>query len=168
MAEEETEEAPKGGKGKLIIFGVVGLVLAGGGIFAGPMIQNMISPPAEPAADADNPAPAPPSSAAHYYPILPPLTSNFSDDVGRRRFIQVALEVRAPETRFIDAIKDHNAVIRNALLLEYSDLDYNEVITREGKEDLRQRTLEAIQFVLTERIGEPGIDDVYFTQFVIQ
>ena len=171
MAEaEENQEAPKG-KGKMMIFAVVGVVLLAGGIFAGPMIQNMMNPPAEEPAAAGGGGGEPDAdlaAKAHYYPILPPLTSNFADESGRRRFIQVGLEVRASELRFIDAVKEHNAVIRNELLLAYSDLDYTSVTSREGKEELREITLEAIQTVLSDRLGEPGVDDVYFTQFIIQ
>ena len=49
MAEEEnTEEAPpekSGGMMKMVLLGVVGLGLLATGIFAGPAIMNMISPP---------------------------------------------------------------------------------------------------------------------------
>ncbi|MEM8983219.1 MAG: flagellar basal body-associated FliL family protein [Pseudomonadota bacterium] len=172
MADEEaTAEEKSGGKNKMLMFGIIGVVLAAGGAVGGPMIMNMINPPAEEAtaaAEDDAPAAAEPGAPAHYYPILPPLTSNFADEQGRRRFIQVGLEVRASEQRFIDAVKEHNAVIRNALLLAYSELDYNEVITRDGKESLRQTTLDEIRDVMTTHVGEPGIEDVYFTQFVIQ
>ncbi|MEM1261501.1 MAG: flagellar basal body-associated FliL family protein [Pseudomonadota bacterium] len=171
MADEDAAtEEKSGGKNKMMLFGIIGVVVAAGGAFGGPMIMNMINPPAEEtvAATDEVPAASEPGAPAFYYPILPPLTSNFSDEQGRRRFIQVGLEVRTQEQRFIDAVKEHNAVIRNALLLAYSDLEYDVVITREGKEDLRQTTLDEIRDVMTANVGEPGIDDVYFTQFVIQ
>ncbi|MEL7537852.1 MAG: flagellar basal body-associated FliL family protein [Pseudomonadota bacterium] len=172
MAEAEaeaTEEAPKGGKGKLIIAAVGGLVLMGAGVFLGPMITGMISPPPEPevAEESDDAKPKP-GAPAFYYPILPPLTSNFPDQQGRRRFIQVGLEVRASEQSAIDAVKEHNAVIRNALLLAYSELDYDAVVTRDGKEALRQTSLEEVRRVLNEQTGKPGVDDIFFTQFIIQ
>lgn len=170
MADEDTpevEEPKKGGKGKMIIFGVIGLALVGGGMFAKPMIMNMINPP-EPTEEELASEPEVTKLATHYYPILPPLTTNFSDDAGRRRFMQVSLEVVALENSAIDAVKDHNAVIRNALLMAFSDVRYEDAITREGKEALRQLSLQEVQAVLESKIGEPGIEDIFFTAFVIQ
>jgi flagellar FliL protein len=40
--------------------------------------------------------------------------------------------------------------------------------TREGKEKLREETLEEVQKVLLEETGEPGVDNVFFTSFVMQ
>ncbi len=169
MAEEETEaeEAPaKSGKGKLIIMLVAAVVLGGGGFFGATMFMGGDEPVEEGAAEEE--AAAISNAKALYYPILPPLTTNFSDDVGRRRFMQVSLEVRASEQSAIDAVKDHNAVIRNALLMAYSDVNYESAITRDGKEALRVMSLEEVRRVLQEQTGEPGVDDIFFTQFVIQ
>ncbi len=168
MAEEneaQEEEQKKGGKGKLILFGGIGLVLVVGGVFAGPMIQNMLNPPAP--VDGEEPVEVI-TAKALYYPILPPLTTNFSDEAGRRRFMQVSLEVRARDHSVINAVKDHSAVIRNALLMAYSDVGYAVAITREGKEALRVLSLTEVQRVLTEETGEPGIDDIFFTSFIVQ
>ncbi len=166
-AESETPEAPaKGGKGKLIIFAVGGIVLLGAGIFLGPMVSNMINPPPPPEGEEEEVVVV--NAPAFYYPILPPITTNFSDDQGRRRFMQLSLEVRAPNSSAIDAVKEHNAVIRNALLMAYSDVDYDSAITREGKEALRAISLAEVQRVLAEQTGEDGIDDIFFTQFIIQ
>ncbi|MEM9657742.1 MAG: flagellar basal body-associated FliL family protein [Planctomycetota bacterium] len=171
MADEQTETegeevAAKGGKGKLIIMLVAAIALGGGGFFGATMFMGGDEPSEEAAAAEAEPEVT--GANALYYPILPPLTTNFSDDVGRRRFMQVSLEVRAREQSAIDAVKDHNAVIRNALLMAYSDVNYEAAITREGKEALRVTSLEEVQRVLEEQTGSPGIDDIFFTQFVIQ
>lgn len=178
MADEEnaTEaeaEVPKPrSKLKTIIIGVVALAAFVGGGLAFPKIMVMINgePPAEVGADGTevSPEPVADTGPALYYPILPPLTSNFPDDLGRRRFIQISLEVMAREQSVIDEVKDHGAVIRNALLMALSDVNYETVVTRAGKEQLRQTALKEIQAVLTERTGEPGVEDVYLTSFVVQ
>ncbi len=171
MAEEDegVGEAPvKKGKGKLFMLIGIALVVLGGGGFAAKTF--LLSEPEEPedAEMADAAAEAALNQSARYYPILPPLTTNFSDDQGRRRFMQVSLEVRTQEQSVVDAVKDHNAVIRNALLMAYSDIDYDSVTTREGKEALRELSLTEVQRVLEEQTGSPGIDDIFFTAFVLQ
>ena len=61
-ATEAAAEAAGGGKMKMIIFAVIGLVLVAIGIFAGPAVMNMISPP-EPETDvAAEPVSGPPIS----------------------------------------------------------------------------------------------------------
>ncbi|VAX05680.1 hypothetical protein MNBD_GAMMA19-792, partial [hydrothermal vent metagenome] len=38
----------------------------------------------------------------------------------------------------------------------------------EGKETLREEALEVVQQILEEETGDPGIEAVYFTSFVMQ
>ncbi|MEO0998791.1 MAG: flagellar basal body-associated FliL family protein [Pseudomonadota bacterium] len=164
--EEELDEAPEQGKGKgktLIMLGVGLLVLAGGG-YGGYAL--LLQPEPEPEASAETAADDRPEQL--YYPILPPITTNFSDGSGRRRFLQVSLEVMAHEQKVIDAVKDHNAVLRNSLLLTFSEIDYERAITREGKEALREQALEDVRTVLAEITGDPGVKNVFFTGFVLQ
>jgi len=78
----------------------------------------------------------------------------------------VQVMTRDPEVA--QAIEAHMPVIRNNLVMLFSGQKYEEVATREGKERLRQQTLAEIQKVLEERIGKPGVEDVYFTAFVMQ
>ena len=80
MAEEDTatENAAeqKGGMMKMIIFGVVGLALLGGGMFAGMTFMGGDEPAeGEAAAEAAEPAKGP----AIYQSLHPPLVVNFRD-----------------------------------------------------------------------------------------
>lgn len=172
MAEQavDTEGAPEqsgGGMGKMLMFGGIGLVLLVIGIFVGPAVMNMISPPPEP--EAENAADVEPGSGPAFYTNLhPPLVVNFKDDAGDSHVMQVTLEVMAPKQTTINSVREHAAVIRNNLILLYSGVVYEEVTTREGKEKMRADSLAEIQKVMTEKIGEPGVDAVYFTGLVIQ
>lgn len=170
MADEEQgveAEPEKKGKSKLMLI-IGAVVLLGGGGFGAKMFLGSDAEPEEGDAPTEAEVETAKNQSARYYPILPPLTTNFSDDQGRRRFMQVSLEIRTQEQSVVDAVKDHNAVIRNALLMAYSDIEYDAVISREGKEALRQLSLTEVQRVLEEQIGVPGIDDIFFTAFVIQ
>ena len=170
MADEETQAGEagenKGGMGKLIIFGAIGLVLLVIGIFAGPAIRNMISPPeveGEDAAAAEV-ADGPPI----YQSLHPPLIVNFKDDLGDSHFMQITMEVMSRDQDMINSVRDHTPAIRNALILLYGTSVYEEIQTRAGKEQMLADGLAEIQRVVLENTGETGIEAVYFTALVIQ
>lgn len=171
MADEEekteaVEEKSGGGKMKMLIFGGVAVVLLLVGVFAGPAIKNMISPPAE--AEGDESAIAETSKPEIYQSLHPPLVVNFKDSVGDSHFMQITMEVMSRDQDVINAVREHTPVIRNTLILLLGAADYDAVVTREGKEQMLSDSLVEIQSVMQERIGEPGVEAVYFTSLIIQ
>ena len=173
MAEENTEaeaEAEtKGGKGKIIMIAVGAVVLLAAGVFAGPMVQNMMGGGEEPAADAaEAPAEEPQGKDAIYQGIHPPLLINFIDERGKGRFLQISLELLTREESVVEAIKTHTPVIRNNLILLYGDIQYADVSTRDGKAKMLDMALEEINKILEEQTGEQGVEAVYFTNLVVQ
>ena len=64
--------------------------------------------------------------------------------------------------------KTHMPLIRNELNMLYSGQVYEELQTDEGREKLRQQSLEAIQKVMRKEIGRPGVEQVLFTNLVMQ
>lgn len=170
MADEEnaTEAAAEksGGKGKMMIIGGIAVVMLAIGIFAGPAIMNMISPPAEDAAAAAEAEPT--DGPALYTSLHPPIVVNFKDEYGDAHFMQITMEVMARDQEVINSVREHTAAIRNSLILLYSGAIYEEVTTLDGKEKMLEDGLAKIQDVMTETIGEPGVEAVYFTNLVIQ
>lgn len=169
MAEEanetETAEAPKGGMMKKLVMGVVALALVGGGVVAGMTFLGGDEPVADEASEEEV---APSKDPALYTSLHPPLVVNFKDSTGSSHFMQVTMEVMARDQTIINAVREHTPVIRNALILLYSGAVYEEVITLEGKKKMLADGLAEIQAVMTEQIGEPGVEAVYFTALVIQ
>ena len=169
MAEEANEEqaAPESGGGmtKKLIFAGIGLVLIGAGVFGGMTFFGGEEPAV---ADGIAEEGAPKSDPALYTSLHPPLVVNFKDSVGDSHFMQITMEVMARDQGVINSVREHTAVIRNALILLYSGAVYEEVTTREGKEQMLADGLAEIQEVMTEQIGEPGVEAVYFTALVIQ
>lgn len=82
--------------------------------------------------------------------------------------MQVTLEVMAPSQNQINQVREHIPVIRNSLILLLGSSIYEDVVTREGKEALLQQCLEEIRAVMTEKVGEPAVEAVYFTGLVVQ
>ncbi len=102
-----------------------------------------------------------------YHKFEQPFTVNFQTATGLR-FLQVEMEAMAYDQHAIDELVKHMPVVRNKVIFLLSSQRYEDLISREGKERLRQQVLEAIQSVLKERSGSAGIEEVFFTSFVIQ
>jgi flagellar FliL protein len=102
-----------------------------------------------------------------YYPLEPAFVVNFNDD-SDVRFMQVTLQIATRDPAVIDRVKEHTPAIRNNLVMLFSNQDPAVLNTREGKQMLRTQTLEEVQKVLEEQTGEGGVENVYFTSFVMQ
>lgn len=104
---------------------------------------------------------------ATYYNMEPAFVVNFADKTGLR-YLQITMEVLVTDPLVIEEIKKHAPIIRNNIVLLLSSLTYDVISTREGKQKIRTDVLSEIQKVLQEKTGEPGVEAVYFTSFVVQ
>lgn len=168
MAEEteQNEEAAAeagGGMMKKLIVVVGALALLGGGAFAGMKFMSGDEP-----ADGEEVAEVDVSAPALYTSLHPPLVINFKDRVGDSHFMQITMEVMARDQDIINAVREHAPVVRNALILLFSGAVYEEVTTPDGKKQMLADGLKEIQGVMSEQIGEPGVEAVYFTALIIQ
>jgi flagellar protein FliL len=84
------------------------------------------------------------------------------------RFLQITMEVMAHDQKTIDSVQKNIPLIRNNLLLLMSNRNYQTMMSREGKEKLRQEALTEIRAVQKKQGGGPDIDDLLFTSFVVQ
>lgn len=170
MAEEDTQEATAesgGGMMQKLLLGGGALVLIVVGVVAGPSVINLVSQSEEEAA-ADTEVEEPSSRPEIYTSLHPPLIVNFTDSLGDAHFMQMTLEVMARDQDVINAVREHAPVIRNDLILLYTSIIYEEVTTREGKEKMLADGLAVVQQIMSERIGESGVEALYFTGLVIQ
>ncbi len=182
----EAEVAPekKSGGMKMIIIAVVGvLVLTGatlGALYFAGIIggDKAITPVAEGAPaesqDGDAAKAANKTSTAAvakgpviYLPMEPAFVVNFGADADVR-FMQINIQVGAHDQVIIDNVKTHTPAIRNGLVMLYSSQDPVVLNTRAGKEELLKQTLEEINRVLKDQTGSAGVENVYFTSFVMQ
>ena len=119
----------------------------------------------EPAAEAK---PAAVAKLPHVYRALEPALVGNIDGPGRVRFVQVEVVMATRDKKVLSAVDEHTPVIRNDLIMLLSGKTYEQLNTAEGKETTRQEMLDAIRSVLEERTGNPGIESIYFTSFVMQ
>lgn len=180
---EAAAPAKKSGKLKWIIIGVAGLLLLVGATvgvlyFAGVIGGGDAEPEAAEAAGAEHGQDA--KDAKHekgaavdakapqiYQPMEPPLIVNF-DGNASVRFMQISLQVASRDALVVEKVKEHAPAIRNGLLMLYSSQDPTVLSTRQGKEALLKQTLDEVNRVLKEQTGNAGVENVYFTSFVMQ
>lgn len=115
----------------------------------------------------DLPTPRNPSAyQATYYQIPTPFTSNMADSDA---FAQISIAVSTYyDQRVIAAIQMHELAIRSAILLMLAQEQEINLATPKGKEQLQARLVKTINTILKEKTGYSGVDNVYFTNFVIQ
>jgi flagellar FliL protein len=185
MAEAAEKPADKpadkkgGGAVGLIVNGLGIFVLSLGAVVAGGFVNEKLHPRQELAVDKDGKLTIKEGGeAAHgegehgqkpamYFAFDPPLIVNF-DDQEAVRFLQLQIEVLARDEKVVEAVKLHSPVIRNNLLMLMNGRDYRSLMNREGKEALRKECLAEVQRILKKETGAPGVEDLFFTSFVVQ
>lgn len=104
---------------------------------------------------------------AIYESMDKPMVATFQAE-GRHRYLQLVVQfmTRNPDT--VLAIRTHMPAILDALYGELALMEFEMLQTTEGREVLRNRTLELSQTILAEHTGDPGVEQVYFTTFLFQ
>lgn len=170
MAEDDApaEESSGGGKKKLIFLIILALVLIGLSVGGTVVALKVLSPPPEPVESESTEEPAEEVKVpAIYYPIKPSIVVNYGHK-GRQRYAQVDVTLLIRDPSIVSAIELHAPTIANALVLTIGGQIYEEMQTAEGKELLRQECLQEIQKILEEEVGSAGVEQVLFTNFVMQ
>jgi len=156
---------PQRRKLPLIIAAAV-VVLAGGGGAAW-WFMNPRAGAAKAAADSAEAA-VPARTPAIYYKFDPAFVVNFGTE-GNTRYLQITLEAMSRDPTVVEEIKNNEPAIRNDLVLLFSAQQYETLIAAQGKEKLRQATLEAVRKAISaEGAKGDAVEGVYFTSFVIQ
>jgi flagellar FliL protein len=196
MSDETKADTPKKkGKGKLIILMLVAVLLVGGGTVGGlwaagmlggakaavPVGPKLVPKDEQKRASADGKegegaatsgGMKPPSGsggdkyASNYYTMDKDFTSNLRDSP---HYVQIGIAVSTPyDDSVIENLKTNEIAVRSAVLMALGDATEEEVTTGDGKKQLAQRLVQAINATLKQKEGFGGISNVYFTNFVVQ
>jgi flagellar basal body-associated protein FliL len=181
-AADETSSPPPQKSGRLmgtLINGIGIFMLTLAAVVAGGFVNAKLYPLPDLQLDKDGKIKAiiPVAAVAHgedsrsgktavYYAIDPPLVVNFEDG-SAVRFLQITMEVMAYDQKTVESVQKNIPLIRNNLLLLMSNRNYQSMMSREGKEKLRQEALTEIRAV-QKKTGGPDVDDLLFTSFVVQ
>lgn len=165
MAKTEEVKDPAGkGKLKLIIIIIVVALLLAIGLSVGAtwfLMHSSQSKP-EPAVAASNV-----KAPAIFEPMTPAFVVNFNQN-GRQRYMQVSITLLARNQGDLDALKVHMPVIRNNLVMLFSGQTFDSLATPIGQEMLRQKATASIQEVAQKEVGKVVVEQLLFTNFVLQ
>ena len=78
------------------------------------------------------------------------------------------MALRTEDQAAVSKIEYHDPLIRNALVTLFARQTAEDLASMESKEALRASALAAVQAVLTEEEGAPLIDDLLFTNLIVQ
>ncbi len=172
----ETQASGGKSKSKLLIIIVIAVVLLGISAAATLFLTGMLSGEDDAAAASQEAAPAKTAekdkvgklkAPLNYVPMDPPFVVNFSGD-SDIRFLQITLEVGTRNPDMVERIKEQRPLIRNSLVMLFSNQDPVVLNTREGKEQLRAEALSEIRKVMKQETGDSAVENVFFTSFVMQ
>ena len=102
-----------------------------------------------------------------FIPIHPPIIVNIMDGKNVRH-MQVIIEIKLVDPANSGKLDLHRGPIRHELILLLSSQDASTISSAIGKEQLRKDSLEAVQKVLQDLEGDPIVEALYFTNFIIQ
>jgi len=168
MAENEEVEGEEKKSSKVIIIAAVVLLLAiagGAGYYfmaGGESNEAAESSKEQKEAEADAVA-----NNQVYYAMDKSLIVNFPKG-STASLIQVSLSLLLDSVETVDAVKKHEPMIRNNLLMAISAMGADKLQTTEGKEALRAEMLAEISKVMERMSSKNKVENIYFTAFVMQ
>lgn len=165
-AAEDGEEEGGGGKKKLIIIiaGVVLLLILGGG---GAYFMMSGDDAEEGAETSEEVVEVVPKGDPVYIEVKPAFTVNLDPDdpVG---FLQVGIQILTYYEEVGEELNTHMPLIKNNLFTMFGEQKSQDLRSAEGKEKLQKQVLETVQAVI-DKYGSGGeVDNVFFTDFVMQ
>jgi flagellar protein FliL len=157
--EQEQEQQPaKRGLIKWIVLGVVAVLLLGAGYYAYLLFftGNKEGLPAGNATEMEKPLQIRLVS-------IQPFVVNLADPLGRR-FLKVSMDLELSDERSVLEINQAMPKVKDTILLLLSSKNYSDLAKMEDKLVLKKEIVDRVGQV----IGAGKVNNVYFTEFVIQ
>lgn len=107
------------------------------------------------------------SSRAVYFKIEPDVVVNYGD-TGPLRFIRTEISLRLVDVQATSVIRKHKAYIRNNIILFLSAQTPEIIKDPASRQGLRKQLLTEIQELMKELEGETYVNQLYFTNFIVQ
>ena len=160
----QVQDAPKGKSKLLIIIIAVAVLLLGGGgaafFFLGSndeaaesaLVTEAQSSAAEPVA---------------YVNIPQPFLFNVTGDK-KDRLVQIKAQMMVRGSKNEDLARYHSPLVESTLLATFASATVDQLRSSTGRVELRDKATEDIKASLTQAVGQPVIEKVLFTDFVIQ
>jgi len=165
MAEEQdidmTDPQQSGKKRLFLVIGIVALVslLSIGGVLF--LVLSGDEEPVEEEVVEEVKQPA------LYMEIVPAFVVTYKVGM-RQRYMQVYVSLMVRDPALLEGLKNNNPALQSSLLQMFGAQDFDRLKTPEGKEELRGLALETVNKVVADNIGEGTVEQVLFTNIVMQ
>ena len=102
-----------------------------------------------------------------YIDLVPSLVGNYG--IGPRlKYYKADISLRVASTDAEVKVTRHEPLIRNQLIMLFSQQTDETLGSSEAKERLRQEALKQVQQVLNSEEGQPLVDDLLFNNLIVQ
>lgn len=104
-----------------------------------------------------------------YVELKPAFVTNYGvSDTGHMSYVKADVTVRVSSKEAEYATRYHLPALRNSLVLLLSRQDESTVSSSTGRNAIKVEALQELREILEEEEGDAFIDDLMFTQFVVQ
>ncbi|MBB1125398.1 flagellar basal body-associated FliL family protein [Thiospirillum jenense] len=101
------------------------------------------------------------------YLTLTPTIVNLNDQ-NRARFLRVEIDLSIKTAEDAELIHQHMPALQDRLVVLLGGRDTKELQAPGARDALRKEVLEALRDTMMKTAGQPAVDDLYFTGFIIQ
>lgn len=114
-------------------------------------------------------SPEPIGGVVRYIELKPTFVTNFGiSDSGHLRYVKADITVRVSNKNAEYAARYHLPALRDRLVLLLSRQDESAVASAAGRETIKAEAIKELREVLRREEGEEHIEDLMFTNFVVQ
>ena len=105
--------------------------------------------------------------AVAYVSLYPALVGNFGEGP-KLKFFKADISLRVTGADVEAQVKHHDPLIRNQLVMLFSQQTEEAMAAAGSRETLRAEALKQVQEVLTQEEGKPLVEDLLFNNLIIQ
>ncbi|MDP3848547.1 MAG: flagellar basal body-associated FliL family protein [Pseudomonas sp.] len=102
-----------------------------------------------------------------YVGIVPALVGNYSSGM-KMKFYKADISLKVTGSEAEEKVKYHEPLIRNQLVMLFSQQTDETLGSMDAKEKLRQEALKQVKQVLEQEEGKPYVEDLLFNNLILQ
>ncbi|OAJ60724.1 flagellar basal body-associated protein FliL [Paraburkholderia ginsengiterrae] len=162
-ANQQAAPASPGPLKRIILIALIAIIAAGA---AGAGVWFFMSKQHAPVAPATAAEPAP-SPVPLFFP-LESMTVNLQSDDGQQHFLRIGLTLKLNDAKTQQELTDHMPEVRSRILLALSNKHPEELAPLDGKRALATELQTLIEQPTDKGAAPIHVQDVLFTEFVVQ
>lgn len=116
-----------------------------------------------PAQDAEEAA----SVGGQYVDLQPEFVLNYGLD-GRLRYLRLEVTLLLNDSEGATEANHHAPALRHVVVMNVSNTARNDLQTTSGRQALRQRLLDDMQTLMADETGKPVVQEILFSNLILQ